>query len=616
MNFIKRKASLFYSVALAALVLSSCKDDDNDMQLPDNPDTPKSISETASSTDNLSQLTEALKAAGLYETLNGDGSFTVFAPIDDAFKALLDSNDDWNNLGDIPTEILENVLLYHVLNTQVNSESLFNGYTNTLASGPNNNSLSLQIDIMNGVKFNGNASPITVDVTADNGIVHLIDKVMLPKNIVGIALANSEFSLLVEALTDERHTTNFVELLSSDNLFTVFAPTNAAFEALLASNDDWNSISDIPIDVLDGVLKYHVIKDANVQSSQLSDGLEVSTVSESVLSFDLSNGAKIITTSDQTVNITVVDIQTTNGVIHAIDQVLLPNMEKPEETPSIFGLASATADLSILKMAVEKAGLSQTLSEEGQYTVLAPTNEAFENLLAANDNWNSLDDIPVEVLTNVLLFHTIGAKVMSTDLSNTYVNTLATGPAEKPLSLRVSVDDMVTFNENAKPINTNIIANNGVVHIIDKVMLPPNIVGTALSNPAFSLLVAALTDERHSTDFVSVLSMDGPYTVFAPTNDAFKALLNSNENWNSLADIPIETLDAVLKYHVIGGANVQSSELTNDQEISFLNGGKATVKLGDGAMLNTSSGQNVDIIITDVQTTNGVIHAVNEVLLP
>lgn len=92
-------------------------------------------------------------------------------------------------------------------------------------------------------------------------------------------------------------------------------------------------------------------------------------------------------------------------------------------------------------------------------------------------------------------------------------------------------------------------------------MLPPNVVTLALNNSGFTTLVAALTNSRHTTDFVSILSQTGPFTIFAPTNDAFQALLDSNVNWNGLGDIPIATLDAVLKYHVISGANVQGDQI-------------------------------------------------------
>lgn len=282
----------------------------------------------------------------------------------------------------------------------------------------------------------------------------------------------------------------------------------------------------------------------------------------------------------------------------------------------IVDLAVATPNLSTLVAAVQKAGLVDALKGDGPFTVFAPTNDAFQSLLDSNDDWNSLDDIPVETLKNVLLFHVVNDKVTSSQLSDTYVNTLAVGPNDKNISLQIEKTGAVEFNGDAKPVAVDVNASNGIVHVIDKVMLPPNVVTLALNNAGFTSLVAALTDSRHTTNFVSVLQGSGPFTVFAPTNDAFQALLDSNNDWNSLADVPIQTLDAVLKYHVVNGANVQSSELQDNQTVTMLNNDTVTVDLSNGAKLETSSNQSVDIVITDVQGTNGVVHAINTVLLP
>ncbi|WP_435262306.1 fasciclin domain-containing protein [Tenacibaculum sp. nBUS_03] len=287
--------------------------------------------------------------------------------------------------------------------------------------------------------------------------------------------------------------------------------------------------------------------------------------------------------------------------------------EKPKD---IVELASVTPTLSTLVAAVQKAGLVDALKGDGPLTVFAPTNDAFQALLDSNSSWNSLDDIPAETLKNVLLFHVLTSKVKSNNLSDTYVNTLAVGPNDENLSLQVETTGGVEFNGDSKPVTVDVEATNGIVHIIDKVMLPPNVVTLALNNAGFSNLVAALTDTRHTTDFVAVLTGAGPFTVFAPTNKAFEELLDSNASWNSIGDIPIATLDAVLKYHVVNGANVQSNELTNNQEITMLSGDKVTVDLSSGAKLKTTSNQSVVISSTDVQGANGVVHVVDTVLLP
>lgn len=288
----------------------------------------------------------------------------------------------------------------------------------------------------------------------------------------------------------------------------------------------------------------------------------------------------------------------------------------PEKPKDIVDTAIATPNLSNLVAAVQKAGLVDALKASGDKTVFAPTNEAFQALLNSYPDWKSINDIPVETLKSILLFHVIGGtNIKSTDLSNTYVNTLSTGPNNEPLSMQVEASPKVEFNGDAKPVNVNVITSNGIVHIIDKVMLPPNIVNLASNNQEFSMLVKALTRTGLTTNFVEVLSGNGPFTVFAPTDKAFKALLDSEKDWNSITDIPVATLEAVLKYHVISGKNIQANQLSNG-DVTTLGG---TITL-EGAKIKTSSNQTVNILVgaatNDVQGKNGVIHAIDAVLIP
>ena len=437
------------------------------------------------------------------------------------------------------------------------------------------------------------------------------DTTKIQEDIVDLASADSNLSILVQAL----QRADLVSALQEDGALTVFAPTNEAFQALLDSKAAWNSLDDIPVETLKSVLLYHVLP-IYAPSQNLSDNQGVTTLNGEALTVDLSSGVKIESATGQSVSVVTADILARNGVIHVINEVLLPSA-LPQD---ITDLAIATPDLSILVAALQRANLVSALQADGPFTVFAPTNTAFQALLDSNSAWNSLDDIPVDVLTNVLLFHVINGNVTSDLLTDTYVNTLATGPNSEPLSLQVEVTGGIEFNGDSKPVTglINIAASNGTVHVIDKVMLPPNVVTLALNNAGFTSLVAALTDSRHTTDFVSILSGDGPFTIFAPTNAAFQALLDSNASWNSLADIPIATLDAVLKYHVVSGANVQADQLSNG-DVSTL-GGTITIDLTSGAQINTSSMQTVNILVgaatNDVQGTNGVIHAVDAVLLP
>jgi uncharacterized surface protein with fasciclin (FAS1) repeats len=139
----------------------------------------------------------------------------------------------------------------------------------------------------------------------------------------------------------------------------------------------------------------------------------------------------------------------------------------------------------------------------------------------------------------------------------------------------------------------------------------------ALADPNFSTLVQALTVTGLTTDFVSVLSGEGPFTVFAPTNAAFQALLDSNPDWNTLTDIPVATLEAVLLYHVTSAGNVRAEQLVNGQEVTTLsNGATFSIDLNGATPMIMAGSNQANIIATDVQATNGVIHAIDAVILP
>jgi uncharacterized surface protein with fasciclin (FAS1) repeats len=293
--------------------------------------------------------------------------------------------------------------------------------------------------------------------------------------------------------------------------------------------------------------------------------------------------------------------------------------ENVEDVSTIVNLAVDSADLTSLVAALDRANLVSALNGEGPFTVLAPTNDAFAAFLSAN-NFNSLEDVPVDILTKVLLNHVISGSFISTDLSTGYANTLATSAASQtPLSIYVNTSNGVRFNGVSSVSAADILAVNGVIHKVDAVIGLPNIVTFATADPNFSTLVSALTRSDLTTDFVGVLSTEAatapaPFTVFAPINDAFNRLL-TELNVASLLEIDEPTLDVVLKYHVVGGANVLDSNLTDNLTVSTLSG-DITADITGGARLTDSSGRVSDIIATNVQANNGVIHAINKVILP
>ncbi|QKJ62989.1 fasciclin domain-containing protein [Flavobacterium sp. M31R6] len=284
---------------------------------------------------------------------------------------------------------------------------------------------------------------------------------------------------------------------------------------------------------------------------------------------------------------------------------------------SIAEIAVSNPDYSIFSEALSKADLTSTLTAKGTYyTVFAPTNAAFTAFLKTTP-YKSIFEVPRDVLIQILSNHIVKGKLKSTDLTTGYVKTLAKGGASSnnTLSMFVNTSNGVQLNGVSKVIKADILAANGVMHIVDAVIPLPTIVDHALANPNFSILVAALT-YNPSSGFAGILSgtASSPFTVFAPTNDAFVAFLGET-GFSGLSAIPANVLEKTLKYHVFTGANVLSSQLSDNQVIGMFSGQNVTVKFTPTRLVDVNS-RNCNIIAVDVQCTNGVIHVLDKVLLP
>jgi uncharacterized surface protein with fasciclin (FAS1) repeats len=292
----------------------------------------------------------------------------------------------------------------------------------------------------------------------------------------------------------------------------------------------------------------------------------------------------------------------------------------PTGPSNIVEIALDTPDLSnlVAALSVADGNLVDVLSG-GEFTVLAPTNEAFETFLAAN-GFMSLSEVPTDVLSNILLNHVISGTINSTNLVDAgsgYSTTNASNMDGDNLSLYFDTSSGVTFNGISSVVAADIVASNGIVHVVDEVIGLPTVVTFAVSNPALSTLVAALTTEGLSVDIVSILSSSdepSPFTVFAPTNDAFGSLLAELE-LNALGDIPVEILEATLGTHVAPEANVRSTDLVDGMSVNTISS-TITVSLSDGAKLIDPNGRESNIIAVDIQAYNGVVHVIDNVLLP
>lgn len=602
------------SLVLFAFIFASCGNDDDTVVVPD---AATSITEFVATNSDYSALAAALERADLITTLSGDGPFTVFAPNNAAFAAFLNAN-GFASLEDVPVDVLRNTLLNHVVSGTNNAADLATGYINSLATfGATDRTLSLYVDLTSGVKLNGISTVTGADIAATNGVIHAVDTVIAIPTVVTQATANPAFSTLVDALvTASDGTTDYVALLSGTTAspFTVFAPTNDAFSALL-NTLGLSSLNDVPQDLLQAILNYHVLAGANVQSGDLSDGQMATTFQGEAITVSLTNGARIIDATGMPANIIVVDVQTGNGVVHALDKVLLPEAVLDVVDPTIAGLAMMTPDLSSLAEALQITGLDAALDDRNaEFTVFAPTNAAFDTFLGGA----ALGDVAVDVLTQIILNHALTGINNAADLSTSYTNTLATfnGEADALLSLYINTDSGVRLNGVSTVATADVPAANGVVHIVDAVIGLPTVVTFATADPTFSSLVAALT-RADQPDYVSVLSTPNgtspaPFTVFAPTDAAFADLL-AEVGAASLNDIDGALLTATLNTHVIAEANVRAEDLVDGTVMTL---GDDIIIDATNATITDLNGRVSQIIVTNVQSANGVVHAIDKVILP
>ncbi|MBT8252770.1 MAG: fasciclin domain-containing protein [Flavobacteriaceae bacterium] len=295
------------------------------------------------------------------------------------------------------------------------------------------------------------------------------------------------------------------------------------------------------------------------------------------------------------------------------------NNNQPQQQ-TIVELAVDTPELSTLVAALQAAdGDLVNVLSGGNFTVLAPTNTAFDAFLAAN-GFASLDEVPTDVLSNILLNHVITGTVDSGDLIANgagYTETNATNADGDNLSLYFDTSNGVIFNGISAVSTPDVDASNGVVHIVNTVIGLPTVVTFATADPTFETLVVALTREDLTFDYVGTLSSTmspAPFTVFAPTNQAFADLLTELE-LSELGDISEPVLKATLDHHAVANANVRAEDLSQDMEVGTL-GGPITISLDSGAQIIDANERTINIIATNVQAINGVIHAVDKVILP
>lgn len=472
---------------------------------------------------------------------------------------------------------------------------------------------------------------------------------------------NSSASALETAL--QTATGNLVETLNGTGPFTVFAPTNAAFDALaedLGLADAAELITAAGPDLLSQILTYHVVAGRSA-SGDLSNGASLTTVQGDALTVvitedgavQLQDATKLPQTNPVS-TVTGADFEYNNGIIHYIDRVLLPQAAidalSIDIRPSLVEWAVGTPDLSVLVSALSKAGLVGTIADLEAGTVLAPTNQAFVDLLAIlGDDYNSIDDFDNEfeiaLLGDILKYHVIGARVASTDLMAGDVETVL---ADNSITV-IEENGGFAFGDatstSAGIVAADVDATNGFVHIIDKVLLPQaaldflallgsdDLATIVVATPQLSVLEEALIATDLVGAFVDATNMADPEatnftyampaTVFAPTDAAFVDLLALlGDDYTSIASFDTEDelklLSDILLYHVVAG-KVTSDQLSAGS-VTTVGGSDldiiATIGSPGFVIGDATNDVNANIAIADVLARNGVAHVIDKVLLP
>ncbi|MDP5045189.1 MAG: fasciclin domain-containing protein [Leeuwenhoekiella sp.] len=300
----------------------------------------------------------------------------------------------------------------------------------------------------------------------------------------------------------------------------------------------------------------------------------------------------------------------------------------PPETNTIADIVSNSDDFDILLAAAVKADLVGTLSTttNTDLTVFAPTDAAFISYLGAADE-TAANSLSSDVVANLLLNHVLGTLVTASEITSGYVKALSTNADGDNLDLYVGVaNGTVTINGISDVTTPDVAADNGVIHVVDAVIPEATIATFASADSNFSTLLAAVVQE----DLAATLSGAGTFTVFAPTNDAFQALIDAdpNDGITSAADIlalgdsdatTTSALDNILRHHVLG-ATVRAEDLSTTAPTPatplFAGGGLSIDATVTPPSVTDGSGATYDIVVTNVTGTNGVVHAITGVLMP
>jgi len=556
------------------------------------------IVEVATASGSFPTLLAAVEAAGLADALSDESaSLTVFAPTEEAFAALPEGTLD-ALLAD--PEALAGILTYHVLGSEV-------GVSAALDLAPTT------VETLNGVDvaltkrdddylYVNLSKVVDYDIEASNGVIHVVDSVLLPPDltpstmtVAEIASSNDDFETLVAAAT----AANLVGTLNDpDASLTVFAPTDAAFEALGDATLNYLLNN---LDVLESTLLYHVVAGAELSS--------IDAIAAAGSAVDMANGDQAtISLGDsglmiESANIVVTDIVASNGIIHVIDSVL----EAPSATGAPLAVALASdGSFSTLSGLLEDAGLTETLMDpNANVTIFAPTDDAFAQMEKAG------------------LFTKFAAK------DGEYVADFTTGsfgdaivdPETETYTFPTGAQDWAGFANNAD-IYPLTFAEGGTITFTASAAVPTNVrfrfefMPFPDVDPAYDT-EAVLIDSAEATEYTIEIPSQGENTfssflLYLGERDQPVVVSNVVVSNNTTPEAePDADLVNLLTYHVYGDTVYSGDAIALDgNSIEMLNGESVAISVQDGALYVNDA----RVTTADIAAGNGVIHAINKVL--
>ncbi|XP_048777788.2 transforming growth factor-beta-induced protein ig-h3-like [Ostrea edulis] len=544
--------------------------------------------------DGETTLISLVQQAGLADAILG-GEFTIFAPTNDAFSKLPQSTLDSLQKD---TTALANILKYHVVKGSIHKADASN---------------ELQLETLAGTKIRFNIYPhnnvVTVegskithfDLTASNGMVHVIDTVMMPPegSIVDLVAGNSDLSTLLSKV----QSAGLAGALQGDGL-TVFAPTNAAFQKL--GSHVLNNLRRNP-QLLKEILEYHVVPHTEY-SAGLYNREYVRTLDShhDVIRLAVSGNAVTVNRNGHVIK---ADISATNGVVHIIDH-------KQSKMIALFALAvlvqsafggnlvevlQNNGETTLISL-VQQAGLADALLG-GEFTIFAPTNAAFSKL--PQSTFDSLQK-DTTALANILKYHVVKGSIHKADASNELqLETLA----GTKIRFNIYSHNKAVTVEGSKITHFDLTASNGIVHVIDTVMMPPQ--GSIVDLVAGNSDLSTLLSKVQSAGLAGALQGDA-LTVFAPTNAAFARL--GSHVLDNLRRNP-HLLKEILEYHVVPHTEY-SAGLYNREHLRTLDTHHDIIRLSVSSAGGVTLNLNSHVTKADISATNGVVHIIDHVLIP